>query len=225
MAPGAGVGHHAGTAATIDDEIDGEPALQQHGGSGLDGLDEGPLDLDARGRAAGVHDPGRRMAALPGQIQGTAFVPVELGSPGDELEHPARALVDEDAHRPFVAQPGPGGQGVGQVEVGGIGVTAEHGGNAALGPAGGGLVELPLGDHADGQSQVGGPHRGRQAGHPAAHHDEVQMPPSRVHDADPGEAPTLSIRRARPNRQATRSLTSPSTRSGVTNVTGSTTAV
>ena len=59
-----------------------------------------------------------------------------------------------------VAQPGPGGQGVGQVEIGRVLVAAEHGGHAALGPSGRRLGELGLGEHARPQ-----PGRTGAAGH------------------------------------------------------------
>jgi hypothetical protein len=51
------------------------------------------------------------------------------------------------------------------VQVGRVGIAAEHGGHAALGPARRGLGQLALGQDADPQPvDVGGPHRGRQAG-------------------------------------------------------------
>ena len=72
---------------------------------------------------------------------------------------PGGALVDEDAHGLVVAQAGAGAQGVGEVEVGRVLVPAEDGGHAALGPAGGGLAELALGQDAQGKGG-GGPAAG-----------------------------------------------------------------
>ena len=79
--------------------------------------------------------------------------------------HPQRPLVHQHADRVLVAEPGPGVERVGEVEVGGVGVAVQHGGDAALGPAGGRLRQLALRQHADPHAvRVGGPHRGRQPG-------------------------------------------------------------
>ena len=84
-------------------------------------------------------------------------------------------LVDQHPHGVGVAQAGAGGQGVGQVEVGRVGVARQHRGHAALGPPGGGLVQLALGEHADPQAvDVGGADGGRQPGHAAAEHQQVE---------------------------------------------------
>ena len=82
--------------------------------------DQGPFDLEAGGRPAGVDHPGHRVAALAGQLQAAALVGVEHGAEGDQLVDPARALVDQHAHGVGVTEPDAGGQGVGQVEVGGV---------------------------------------------------------------------------------------------------------
>ncbi len=62
-----------------------------------------------------------------------------------------RSLVHQHADGGRVAQAGAGGQRVGQVEVGRVLVTAEHGGDPTLRPAGGRLRELGLGQNADPQ--------------------------------------------------------------------------
>ena len=143
---------------------------------------ERPLDLDARGRAPGVHHPGVRVAALAGQQQLTGGVPVEDGAERDQLVDPGRPLVHEHPHRVVVAQPGAGGQGVGEVEVGRVGIAAQHGGHAALGPPRRGLGQLALGQDADPQPvDVGRPHRGREAGDAGPEHQQVE---------DRGIAPT-----------------------------------
>ena len=110
-------------------------------------------------------------------------------------------FVDEHPHGVDVAQPGAGRQRVGQVEVGGVGVAAEHGGHAALGPAGGGLLELGLGEHADPHAvDLGGPHRGRQPGHAGAEHEQVEVrrPRSTCLPAAPGPAHSRRIRTPEP---------------------------
>ena len=61
--------------------------------------------------------------------------------------HPARTLVDQNAHGLLVAQPRPGGQRVGQVQIGGVLVAPEHCRHAPLGPTGGRLGQHALGQH------------------------------------------------------------------------------
>ena len=62
------------------------------------GVDQGPLDLGPGGRAAGVHDRGRRVAALAGERQRPRGLAVELGArarsargPGPGLRRPGCA--------------------------------------------------------------------------------------------------------------------------------------
>ena len=91
----------------------------------LHGLDQRPLDLGAGGGAAGVHDAGQASGRPRGPARARPCgVAVEHGAEGDELVDPARPLVDQHPHGVDVAQPGAGGEGVGQVEVGGVGVVA-----------------------------------------------------------------------------------------------------
>ena len=85
-------------------------------------------------------------------------------------------LVDEHPHRVDVAEPGAGGEGVGQVEVGRVLVATEHGGDPALGPAGGGLLQLGLGEHAHPHAvDLRRPDRGRQAGHAGPEHQQIEV--------------------------------------------------
>src|SRR3546814_6601139 len=74
---------------------------------------------------------------------------VEGRSESDQLVDASGALVDQHPHGVDVAQAGSRGEGVGEVQVGGVGVAAEHGRHSPLGPAGGGLLQLGLGEHAD----------------------------------------------------------------------------
>ena len=60
---------------------------------------------------------------------------VELDPERDQFVDPPRTLVDKNAHRLFVAEPGARRQRVGPVEVGRIFVATEHRGDSPLGPA------------------------------------------------------------------------------------------
>jgi len=127
-----------------------------------------------------VDDAVAGVAALPGKGEVTRELTVELRPEGDELVHARRALVDQHAHRVDVAEPRPGGQGVGQVQVGRVLVPAEDGRHPALGPAGRRLGELALGEDPDGEAGVcavlGEAHRSREAGDTAAEDQDVEGP-------------------------------------------------
>ena len=167
--------HHALAATALHEEVDGEPPLEQGGGRLPHGLDQRTLDLGAGGGAAGVDDAGGRVAALAGEGEAAPGVRVEHRSQGDELLHPAGSLADEDLDRVHVAQPGAGGQSVSQVEVRRVLVDTQHGGHAALGPAGGRLGQLGLGHQADPEARAPrGPHRGRKPRHPAPDDEDVE---------------------------------------------------
>ena len=118
----------------------------QHGDRGRSHrVDQRPLDLGAGGRAAGVDDAGQGVAALAGQLRagprgrGRTSAPRAMSSLTRPGPSSTRTRTASTSHRP-----GAGGERVGQVEVGGVGVAGEHGGHAALGPAGGGLRSSAL---------------------------------------------------------------------------------
>ena len=137
-----GPGHpHAHAATALDHQVEHEGALVDADGGAVHGLDQRPLDLDPGGHAAGVHDAGEVVPALAGQVEVAVGVAVEHGPETDQLAHRDRALLDEGAHGIDVAEPAARGHGVGHVEVGAVDAGGEHGGDAALGPAGGGRVD------------------------------------------------------------------------------------
>ncbi len=190
-------GHDSPAPALFHQQVDGEPPLHDRCCGGPHRVDQGPLDLRPSGRPAGVHHPGHGVPALPRQGQAAGGVEVEHRPQGDEVLHPARPLVDQDPDGVDVAQAGAGGQGVGQVEIGGIGVAAQDGGHPALGPPGGGLMEVGLGQHAHPDSGMGGRglHSRREAGDPAAKDEQVQVRQEGRFDLGDGSAG----RRARPS--------------------------
>ena len=100
------------------------------------------------------------MTALAGQGQPAALVTIEHGTQGDQLQHPCRTLVHEDPTRRLIAEVDAGGQRVSQVQVGGVGIATQHRCHAALGPAGGGLLEVALREDTDHQAPVSGTHGG-----------------------------------------------------------------
>ena len=119
----------------LDDQVDREPALAHLDEiERADRRDQRALDLGAGRVAAGVHDPRHRVAALAGQRErgGRAVAgAVEHRAERHELAHPVRAFGDEHPDRVGVAEPGAGGERVGEVQLGGVGLL-ERGGDAAL---------------------------------------------------------------------------------------------
>ena len=110
--------------------------------------DQGAADLGAGGVAAGVHDAVAVVAALAGQRQLAGGVAVEAGTERDQLAQPGGALLAEHPHGVGVAQADAGLEGVVLVLERGV-VGAERGGDAALRPAGGAVVDADLGDDQD----------------------------------------------------------------------------
>ena len=128
-------GHDAAAAATLDDQVEGEPVLEHGRGREADGVHQRPLDLGAGRGTAGVNHARVRVASFSRQLQGAVRITVEHGAEGDEFVHPSRALVDEHAHGVDVTQADTSLQGVGQVQVGRVRILREHGRHAALCPA------------------------------------------------------------------------------------------
>jgi hypothetical protein len=177
--------HHAPAAPALHQQLEGEPSFEHRRRRALDGRHQRPLHLGPRGGAAGVHHPGFGVAALPGQEQRPFGIEVELGPQGDEIDDPPRALVHQHPHGVDVAQAGPRGERVGQVQVGGVGLdvrvqrryrATEDRGHAALGPPGGRLGQLRLGEDPHPHPGLGRrPHRGGQARHPAPEDQEFEV--------------------------------------------------
>ena len=167
----------ARAAAGVDDEVEGEPVLEDGSGTVAHSRDEGTLHLGAGGRAARVQDSSRRVATFPCPRQPAAGDPVKHGAEGDELVDPLGAFVDEHTNRGLVAQAGSGAQRVGQVEVGRVLVARQHGGDAALRPTRGRLLELTLGENADtGAARAGRGEPRQKARHAAPDDEDVETP-------------------------------------------------
>ena len=126
---------HADAPAALDDELDREAPLAH-----LDQVervhrgDERPLDLGAGRVAAGVHDARQRVAALARERSAAvAPSPVRSNTAPSAMSSRTRPgpFGDEHPHRVDVAQPGAGGERVGEVQLGRVGLV-ERGGDATL---------------------------------------------------------------------------------------------
>ena len=107
---------------------------------------------------------------------------VEDRSERYELADPSRTLVHQEPHRVGVAQARPRGQGVGEVQVGGVLVPPEHGRHPALGPPGRGLRELGLREHTYAHAgDLGQPDDGGQPGHTRTEDQDVEHCGARAH--------------------------------------------
>ena len=171
-------GEDADAAPTVDEQVEGERALEQHRSRLSHGIDQRPFDLHPRGGTARVEDARVTVPALSGEQVLATVVAVEHGAERDQFVDASRTLVDENADGFEVAEAGASVERVRQMEVGRIGVSAEHRGDAALGPAGRRLLQLALGEHADPHAvDVGGPYRGREACDAGAEDEQIE----RVH--------------------------------------------
>ncbi len=209
-------------ALGVLEEVEDEGVLDRLDARLAHGVDQGAGDLGAGGVAAGVGDAVAVVAALAGQQDlAGAGVGVEAGAGRDEAAHGVGALGDERAHGLLGAQAGAGHEGVLEVLLGGV-TLAEGGRYAALGPAGGAVVEAGLGDDGDPGAGGGAAQRDGEAGDAGADHDDVGVDRpaggGRVqsyagHRAAPTVAPTvrgrLSIKRVVPTLAATARTASP----------------
>ena len=176
---GAAVGpeQRPGDPAVVGDEVDQEGVLDAADGrGGPHRLGQGPLQLGPGGVAAGVDDPRARVPALPGpgQLSWARGVGVEADPSREQVGDGLAALLDQRPHRHRVAQPGPGGQGVGHVLGDRVVDQVEHGRDPALGVAGGRVAEAVLGGQQHRPARRHG-QGGRQPGHPGADDQDVDL--------------------------------------------------
>ena len=166
---------HAAARAVLHDQVDGEPLLHDRRGGGLCGLDQRSLDLHTGGGAASVHDAGDGVATLAGERERAVLFAIEHGAERDQLGDARRPFVDEHADGFDIAETGARGEGVGEVEVGGVLVVAENGGDAALRPAGGGLLEFAFREDTDAQARRRGAHGRGQSGDAGTENEQVEV--------------------------------------------------
>ena len=179
-------GDDAPAPSVLDQEIEREPSLEDGAGSPVGGLDQSPLHLGPGRRPSGMDHARVGVPTLAGQSQEPAGLPIEVHPERDQLMDPARALVDQNPHRLLVAEPGAGGQRVGQMQIGRVLVPSQYGGHAALGPPGGRLRERALRQHAQRRrlrrrlrqrrhrSRSGQADGGREPGHPAPEDQDIE---------------------------------------------------
>jgi hypothetical protein len=166
---------HARAAPVLDEEVEREPVLEDGGGARLDRSHEGALHFGPCGHPAGVEDPRHRVTTLAGAGQAPRRAAIEHGPEGDQLVDAGRALVDEHADGRFVAQSAACPQRVGEMQVGRVLVTGQHGCDAALRPPRRRLLELTLREHPDaGLGEPSQPNGGREAGDPAPDDEHVE---------------------------------------------------
>lgn len=203
----------------VGEKVQDEGVLDGADTARADRLDQRAGDFRARGVAAGVGDAAAVVAALAGEGEAALGGLVEVRAGRDEAAHGVRALGDQEADRLPVAQARAGDQGVVQVLLGGV-ALAEGRGDAALGPAGGAVVEAGLGDDDRPEARRLAAQGRGEAGDAGAddHHVRVQGPAGRGgvqsyacagHEAAPKVRGTLSISRVAPTRAATARTASP----------------
>jgi hypothetical protein len=128
----------------------------------------------AGGRAAGVDDPPRRVAALEPERQPSLLIEVEDDAAALQVADRGRRLVDEDADGGGAAEVAAGGDRVGGVGVRRV-VGFERRRQPALGPEAGALGERGAADEADPPAQLGGSQGGPEAGGAATDDGDVVL--------------------------------------------------
>ncbi len=156
--------------------LDPEPSPDgtlEHGG------DEGAGDAGTRRVAAGVQDAGGGMRRFEAEGRAAAGSGVEVHTEAPQPGDVPRCLGAQHPDGLGVVEPGPGGEGVGNVGrhgVSGRGLPRrKHGRNAALGVEGVALLQRSLGQehHLTCRHGVGGQQRCVQPGDAAADDDQA----------------------------------------------------
>ena len=129
-------------------------------------------DAAPGGGAPGVHDAPVGVASLEAQGEVAVAVGVEAHPQSLQVAHPAGRLRAQNAHRAGPGRVAPGGQGVGAVTLGRV-VVRQRGGDAALGPVGGGLGERRAAHQRHARPLPGSGQRRVEAGRAGAHHGDV----------------------------------------------------
>jgi hypothetical protein len=116
------------------------------------------------------------MSSFTGEFKLSVGIAVEPRTKSDEITNANRAFFDQHAHSIDIAKACARSQGVGQMQVGGIGITAENGGDATLGPTSSRLFQRTLGEHTNTNSGLGCcPHCSREPGHAGTHHEKIEF--------------------------------------------------
>ena len=130
------------------DEIDPHVVLEDPDvGMGQDLLGQDALHFGA-GHVLGVNDPAAGVAALPAQVVAVFFIGIEVGSQVDQFPDPFRPLAHHQFDDIGMGQALSHGEGVLDVIFEAV-IRSQDRSNTALGLAGGGLRQAPLGDQID----------------------------------------------------------------------------
>ena len=169
--PGGGIAELDTDAAIAVQHQPGDHLTLEDGGAALmKALQQGGLDGGAGGVAAGMEHPGPAVSSLPVEVDAVR-VAVECHTPVGQLGHPGRRILDQQAHRPLVAEAATGGHGVLEVQLRGV-VGTDRGSDPALGGRGAAVTGAALAHHQHASAWGGGEHGG-EPGHSTAHDHDV----------------------------------------------------
>lgn len=182
----------------LNHEIQRELVLMDDCGRSTNSGDQCPFDLSARGGATGMHHTGQGMSALTGKFQSTLIVAIECRTEGYEIADTTWSLLNEHPDGIDIAESSSGRQCVGQMQIGGVGIAAEHRGHASLSPTGCGLFEITLRQYTDAQPMgLRGANSGGQSGYTRTDDQKVEI--GIVVEGHGMTTPMLSSRRVVPN--------------------------
>ena len=77
------------------------------------------------------------MSAFTCEFKLSVGITIEMSAKRNKVTNANGAFFDQHAHSIDVTKPCARGQGVSQMQIGGIGIAAEYGGDTTLGPTGG----------------------------------------------------------------------------------------
>jgi hypothetical protein len=122
------------TAAVLDHEIKSKGVFVNLRCFAAHRRNKCSLNFGAGCNTTSVHDSRKRVAALSGEFKLTIGITIEPRTESHKITNPDRTFLNKHPNSVDVTQAGSGSQRVSQMQIGGIGITAEHCGDTALGP-------------------------------------------------------------------------------------------
>jgi hypothetical protein len=116
------------------------------------------------------------MSTFTGEFKLSVGIAVEPRTKSDKITNANWSFFNQHTNGIDIAKACACSQGVGQMQIGGIGIATENRGNAALGPTSGRLFQRAFSQHSNTNSGLScGPHRSRESGHAGTHHEKIEF--------------------------------------------------
>jgi hypothetical protein len=116
------------------------------------------------------------MSTFTGEFKLSVGIAVEPRTESDKVTNANWSFFNQNTNGIDIAKTCTCSQGVGEMQVGGIGITAENGGDATLGPTSSRLFQRTLGEHTNTNSRLCCcPNCSREPGHAGTHHEKIEF--------------------------------------------------